>query len=99
MVVEKSPFAERVTKQIQSPAMNCVLNTQLITLLIRRQGLLNACLVTAILTATGVLAADLPVPQTGSAPKAPPPAPPIEFRASQPGRPSPRPQGPTLYSI
>ena len=40
-----------------------------------------------------------PTIQPGPAPQAPPPAPPVEFRVPGTARPSPHPQGPTLYSI
>src|SRR5438034_9465367 len=42
---------------------------------------------------------ETPTVQTGRVPQAPPTAPPVEVRAPVPQRPSPRRQGPTLYSI
>ncbi|PYL00318.1 MAG: hypothetical protein DME19_05400 [Verrucomicrobia bacterium] len=42
---------------------------------------------------------ETPTVQTGRVPQAPPTAPPVEVRAPVPQRPSPRRQGPSLYSI
>src|SRR5690242_924638 len=42
---------------------------------------------------------EAPAVQPGAVPQAPPPAPPVEVRPPGTVRPSPRPQGPTVYSI
>jgi len=49
--------------------------------------------------ATALRADETPATQHGPVPQAPPPASPPEVRAPAPTRASPRPQGPTLYSI
>ena len=49
--------------------------------------------------ATALRADGTPTIQPGPVPQAPPPAPPVEHRVLPPEPPSPRPQGPTLYSI
>ncbi|PYJ93302.1 MAG: hypothetical protein DME23_26290 [Verrucomicrobia bacterium] len=49
--------------------------------------------------ATALRADETPAIQPGPVPQAPPPAPPVEHRVLPPKPPSPRPQGPTLYSI
>jgi len=51
------------------------------------------------MTFSPVRADNDPKPQPGPVPQAPPPAPPIEYRQLPTQPPSPRPQGPTLYSI
>ena len=48
---------------------------------------------------TPVRADETPSSQPGLVPHAPPPAPPVTIRTPTPERRSPRPQGPTLYSI
>ena len=51
------------------------------------------------LTMTPAGAGEPPKARTGPVPQAPPPAPPVGYRAPEPERPSPRPHGPMLYSI
>src|SRR5438270_4001409 len=53
----------------------------------------------ALWCATALRADETPAIQPGPVPQAPPPAPPVEHRVLPPKPPSPRPQGPTLYSI
>src|SRR5947207_6207556 len=65
-----------------------------------RKGLCAVALALCCAMCMTALHADgTPAIQPGPVPLAPPPAPPVEHRVLPTERPSPRPQGPTLYSI
>src|SRR5256886_1634586 len=65
-----------------------------------RKGVCAVALALCCAMRTTALRADgTPAIRPGPVPQAPPPAPPVEHRVLPPEPPSPRPQGPMLYSI
>src|SRR5688572_1754381 len=88
---------------MRAPVEKChfIMNPNIDSRILRSRRGLFAILVlfTCATQLTPVHADDTPTTETGPVEHAPPPALPVMFRPPTPERPSPRPQGPTRYSI